>query len=280
MSALTFTVVTKKNRRPQGSRYSQGNRTQGEVKRRPQSKQRKPFCKVCFDSDKTEQEYTNHYLKDKPGPNGKVICPTLLATECRYCHDLGHFKSHCPILAERKVSSVYAPSMQASFVSDETFERIKEAEANITLRQRHIKQKPAQIKRQTNTFSALESDDDEDVKVSAGPAVVAPKPVQGQWTTALVSTETAIPSDDTLFALKRAHTLAPEKDLVTEKTEVEQAREFQVAKAMVKAASNATKAGPQILWGDIPSDDETASDDEEEIAHDNSGRPETDNSAW
>jgi len=265
MSALTFTVVTKKNRRPQGSRYSQGNRPQGGGKRRPQSKQRKPFCKVCFDSGKTEQEYTNHYLKDKPGPNGKVICPTLLATECRYCHDSGHFKSHCPILAERKASSVYAPSMQTSFMSDETFERIKEAEANITIRQRHIKQKPAQIKRQTNTFSALESDDEDDVKVSAGPAVAAPKPVQGQWTTALVS---ATSSDDTLFALKRAHTVKAETDIAADKESAEQAL------ALPAIQVNSTE-----LWGDMMMD-EDSSDDEEEVVYDRSGRPETDNSAW
>ena len=64
--------------------------------------QKKPFCKVCFDAGKSEEEYTSHYLKDRPGPNGKVICPTLLTTECRYCHEHGHFKSHCPDLEKRK----------------------------------------------------------------------------------------------------------------------------------------------------------------------------------
>ena len=94
MSSLTFTVsTTRSNRRQQGqSRRSQGGN-------RPQ---KKPFCKVCFDAGNSEQEYTSHFLKDRPGPNGNVICPTLLATECRYCHEHGHFKSHCPVLEERK----------------------------------------------------------------------------------------------------------------------------------------------------------------------------------
>jgi len=61
--------------------------------------QKKPFCKVCLDAGKSEKEYTGHWLKDR---SGKVICPTLLATECRYCHEHGHFKSHCPALEQRK----------------------------------------------------------------------------------------------------------------------------------------------------------------------------------
>ena len=67
----------------------------------------KRFCKVCFDSKKPENEYSSHFLKDKPGPHGKVICPTLLATICRYCRCSGHFKSHCPKLLERSNSNRY-----------------------------------------------------------------------------------------------------------------------------------------------------------------------------
>ena len=62
----------------------------------------KPFCKVCFDSKKPEKEYTSHFVKDQLGPRGKVVCPTLLATTCRYCRCSGHFKSHCPKLAQPK----------------------------------------------------------------------------------------------------------------------------------------------------------------------------------
>jgi len=44
-------------------------------------------------------------LKDRPGPKGNVICPTLLNTNCRYCKAKGHFKSHCPKLLNRKPKS-------------------------------------------------------------------------------------------------------------------------------------------------------------------------------
>ena len=66
------------------------------------SNSKKPFCKVCFDAGKPESEYTNHFVKNVPGPNGKVICPTLLGLSCRYCLKNGHMVSHCPDLTENK----------------------------------------------------------------------------------------------------------------------------------------------------------------------------------
>ena len=56
------------------------------------------FCKFCKDAGKTQKEFTSHYPKDKPGKDGKVVCPTILSNECRYCHEKGHAKSHCPVL--------------------------------------------------------------------------------------------------------------------------------------------------------------------------------------
>jgi len=64
-----------------------------------QQRTRTPFCKICKKAGKSESVYTSHFVRDKP--NGKVVCPTLLSTECRYCHELGHTKAHCPKLAEK-----------------------------------------------------------------------------------------------------------------------------------------------------------------------------------
>lgn len=55
----------------------------------------KPYCKVCHDAGKCEADYTSHWVKTKPGPDGVVVCPTLLAQECRYCHESGHTPSCC-----------------------------------------------------------------------------------------------------------------------------------------------------------------------------------------
>ena len=56
----------------------------------------KPFCKVCYDAGLPVADYTNHFVKDQPGPNGKVVCPTLLAQKCLKCGVAGHTSSYCP----------------------------------------------------------------------------------------------------------------------------------------------------------------------------------------
>jgi hypothetical protein len=55
----------------------------------------KTFCKVCQDAGKSEQEYTNHSVRDK---SGKTVCPTLLSQECRNCRKNGHTVKYCTLL--------------------------------------------------------------------------------------------------------------------------------------------------------------------------------------
>lgn len=61
---------------------------------------KKPYCKVCHDAGKSESDYTSHWVKSTPDRTGKtvVICPTLLSTECSYCHKLGHTSKFCPTI--------------------------------------------------------------------------------------------------------------------------------------------------------------------------------------
>ena len=61
-----------------------------------------PYCKVCHDAGRPEKEYTSHYVKDQPGPQGKVICPTLLNQSCRICNKTGHTSSYCPQYRRRE----------------------------------------------------------------------------------------------------------------------------------------------------------------------------------
>ena len=55
-----------------------------------------PFCKVCYDAGLPATDYTSHFVKDQPGPDGKVVCPTLLAQKCLTCGVAGHTSSYCP----------------------------------------------------------------------------------------------------------------------------------------------------------------------------------------
>ena len=59
---------------------------------------RKPYCKVCEDSGKSQKEYTSHFPK---GLNGLVTCPTLLSQYCKKCAKKGHTASYCKQTAEQ-----------------------------------------------------------------------------------------------------------------------------------------------------------------------------------
>jgi hypothetical protein len=66
------------------------------------SKTATPYCKVCHDAGRPESEYTSHYVKDQPGHNGKVVCPTLLNQACRICNKTGHTSSYCAQYRSRR----------------------------------------------------------------------------------------------------------------------------------------------------------------------------------
>ena len=65
-----------------------------------------PFCKVCYDAGLPVADYTDHFVKDQPGPNGKVVCPTLLAQKCLTCGLPGHTSSYCPGTIRREQERV------------------------------------------------------------------------------------------------------------------------------------------------------------------------------
>ena len=113
---------------------------------------KKPFCKVCHDAGKPESVYTNHFVRSAPGTNGKVVCPTLLSLECRYCYQSGHTVKFCPVLKEK---NNYQDRMQDSRARSVVQPRP-------TQRQKEIKS--------TNAYDALNVSDeesDEETKVSA-----------------------------------------------------------------------------------------------------------------
>jgi len=111
----------------------------------------KPFCKVCHDAGKSEAEYTNHFVKSDPGPTGKVVCPTLLAQECRYCYEHGHTAGYCPVIAANKKAE----------------DRVAREVARKEAAEKKPDPTPAQ-KKSANLFAALNdsSDSELDEKVS------------------------------------------------------------------------------------------------------------------
>jgi hypothetical protein len=78
-----------------------------------------PFCKVCFDAKKSKDEYTSHWVKSKPGPDGVVICPYLLSLQCRYCKGKGHTPRGCPVLKKRKaIKYIREPQLEFNICED------------------------------------------------------------------------------------------------------------------------------------------------------------------
>lgn len=62
------------------------------------------FCKVCYDTGKSKDEYTSHFIRETPDKNSKVVCPSLLSLSCQYCKGKGHTPRYCPILEEKQHS--------------------------------------------------------------------------------------------------------------------------------------------------------------------------------
>jgi hypothetical protein len=54
-----------------------------------------PYCKVCHDAGKEESVYLSHFIRETKDPSSKVVCPTLLSQECRYCFKSGHTVKYC-----------------------------------------------------------------------------------------------------------------------------------------------------------------------------------------
>ena len=59
-------------------------------------------CQVCKAAGLPQETVDSHFVRSEPGPNGVIVCPTLLSQECRYCHKNGHTPKYCPKLAEKK----------------------------------------------------------------------------------------------------------------------------------------------------------------------------------
>ena len=66
-----------------------------------QSSSIKTHCKVCQDAGKTESEYSSHFTRESRDPNSRVVCPTLLALNCKYCFKKGNTVKYCKELKKK-----------------------------------------------------------------------------------------------------------------------------------------------------------------------------------
>jgi len=162
----------------------------------------KPFCKVCFDAGKTESEYTSHYVRKTPDPNSELLCPVLKATECRYCHQMGHTISRCAVREQN--NSRRRPDVAPQ-------------QAPVAQQQQVVQQQQVPVvKKSNNKYAAFEEDDEEEVVhepiVQVGLVKQAQAPINDtEFPSLLRTSSVAAPVKHVSYAAAFVSTAAPQK---------------------------------------------------------------------
>ena len=120
------------------------------------ARRRTPFCGVCKSAGKPESDYTSHFTKSEPGPNGTVVCPTLLEQECRYCHEKGHTPKFCPKL-QRRGTQPQVPCT-TSYRSSQQHHGVSANQARQTRRVAAVSDEQYQYQNHCNNSRAASSD--------------------------------------------------------------------------------------------------------------------------
>ena len=236
-----------------------------------------PFCKFCKDSGKSQQEFTSHYPKDKPGKDGKVICPTILSNECRYCHEKGHAKSHCPKLkaknSRRRMTSVRKHSNHRrsqkgpNTLNGWTMTAMKQQRPRLITQPKRKEQRSISF----NAFAALHEEDE--VETGPLPAPTRVRQVTGCW---------SMKPDLSKEAVQKKLASKKQEMAVEQQDEVNDMVPLLTAKHAMEELQKSYKPALMVNWGDaaMESSSDEESDEEDEIVLDSFGRPATDNSAW
>jgi hypothetical protein len=116
----------------------------------------KKFCKVCHDAGKTDAEYTSHYVRSSTAADGVVVCPTLLALNCRYCGENGHTVKFCKELEKKKKAEERGVRRAAFEKADKKTVALTAAEKKVT------------------AFAILDSSDSEDEPIDKKPVLMKP----------------------------------------------------------------------------------------------------------
>lgn len=185
---------------------------------------KKSFCKVCQDAGKSEKEYTSHFVRSEPGPRGKIVCPTLLAQECKHCLKKGHTFSYC-----KEVNKLAA---KEKYIQNQIPNKI---------------QKKPEIKR--NVFEYLLEEKEEVKKEEFPPLNATPK-----------STATIANNKKRSYACiaKTAHEEAVQEEIIAEYIEKLQPKEIVKPTIVVKPI---IQAKPKS-WAEYESEDEDEEEEE------------------
>ena len=80
------------------------------------STSRKKFCKYCWDRGLPTTTCFSHFVKDRKGPSGVIVCPTLLNDVCMRCGICGHTPRYCASATPLLTTDYPNPSIVPSIV--------------------------------------------------------------------------------------------------------------------------------------------------------------------
>lgn len=91
-------------------------------------------CKFCKDSGKSYDVYSSHFVRETRDPSSRIVCPTILAMECKYCFKKGHTISKCVKYANRSSVITDTPikkskvDVNMNFYKKNAFELLSDSE--------------------------------------------------------------------------------------------------------------------------------------------------------
>lgn len=141
----------------------------------------KPYCRACHNAGLPLDDYTSHWTRSSPGSGGVIICPLILASECGYCHNTGHWTKFCPMLAAERKEQEDLQQQEEKVVPE-----MKKAKVLVAISGMQLKNYFSTLNGSDSEEEEGEASDDDDVEeiVPAPAAVVKMSKIIG-WKKAL-----------------------------------------------------------------------------------------------
>lgn len=124
-------------------------------------KKKTPFCDVCYKKGLPIEKYESHYPKSKPGPDGVIVCPTILSARCNYCGLTGHWENerYCQALREDNFERDRREAAERKVRRQQDIYEMKKAKADAMWNPAPSKKEGSN--KPTGGFAALLDDDDD-----------------------------------------------------------------------------------------------------------------------
>jgi hypothetical protein len=90
--------------------YMASNQTNQFKMSKQNQRSNRPSCPHCRNLGLKN----DHWLRESADPASQLMCPVLLNTECKYCHEMGHNVSKCARLGKKRSMSTATTDSSSS----------------------------------------------------------------------------------------------------------------------------------------------------------------------